>query len=75
MKNKALILSSIVLISIIHIGFIPAGPRISDPVLEQIKYEYANECYSDNQEMNEFYSCADLKKYIDKLEKQHNKNR
>lgn len=69
-KDKILGVGILAFISIIHYGFQPPNYKLIDPVLEQIKYEYANECYSGNKEMNEFYSCSDLKKYIDKLEQQ-----
>lgn len=62
-------------IGLIFIGFIqygmtnPSKYKPQDSVLNQIKCEYKNECTGDGQHIYPYYSCDDLRKFINKREK------
>lgn len=50
----------------------PPTYKPRDLVLDQIKHEFNNECFPETLHTYKFYSCRDLKNYIDKREKELN---
>lgn len=68
--NKIMSTLTLSFITFLQYGVQPHTKRVANPILDEIRYEYDSQCFSSNKQMNEFYSCADMKKYIDKLEAQ-----
>lgn len=50
----------------------PPKHKPRDLVLDQVKHEFNNECFPEILHTYKFYSCRDLKNYIDKREKELN---
>lgn len=42
-----------------------------DPVLKEVKHEYASRCMYGNTIKSKFYTCDDIKKYINRYERKY----